>query len=134
MSAEPTPGLVRDALRTRALTLLSVGSFLILISWALAAIGIRGDLLFLNLAMMFAWIGAFVHYTAWGHLAFGLPRRSAAWLAFGLAVIVFSIGILTLPYALPPLGWFASPWFLVLFLGFFFQLPSPVGAGVALHG
>ena len=94
---------------------------------------IGGDPLLLNFAMILAWLGALLHFGAWGHFAFGLPSRSLARKAFGWSIVAFNVGIVTLPYALPPLmGW--SPWSFLIFTGFFVLVPSIYGPVVVLHG
>ena len=125
--------LASTAHLTRALSLLAVGSLIVLVSWIMVAGSIGGDPLLVNFAMILAWLGALLHFGAWGHFAFGLPSRSLGRKAFGLSIVAFTVGMITLPYALPPLmGW--SPWFFLLFTGFFVQVPSVYGPVVASHG
>lgn len=106
---------------------------MMLVSWILAAGSSGGDLLWINFAIIFLWIGAFLHLGAWAHLAVGLSSRSLARGVFHLSILAFALGILTLPHAFPPRGW-VPVWFFLLLTGFFVLVPSIYGPVVALHG
>ena len=115
------------------MTLLATGSLTILVSWILAVSSRGSGLLWINFAIVLVWIGAFLHLVAWGHLAASLRSRSPAQGIFALTILALTVGILTLPYALPYQGWF-PPWLFLLLSGFFVLVPSIYGPVVALHG
>jgi hypothetical protein len=129
----PSARLSKLAHQTRALTLLSVGSFAILGGWVLAFGGGGADLLFINFAIALTWLGALLHLVAWAHLAVGLPSRSLVRGIFGLSLLAFTLGIVTLPYAFPTRGWVPA-WFAILFAGIFVLVPSIYGPVIALQG